>query len=1814
MEDYSILLGVQLDESWTSEVENQLNSKKFKINVDSSSVDKGVKSVQSIGNAFKNASGHSSVFGDSIKRALGFGSAAAIGAKSIRAIGKAAKDTVDEIKELDETITKLRTVTNQSNETVLRWMRNYNEMGKTLGATTKQVADSAITWMRQGKTVSETNTLIKDSVMLAKNGMIEESEAADFLTTSMKGYKVSVEDAVGIVDRLSKLDTEAAVTAGDLAEGMSNVAQMANDVGVSMDTLLGQLAATGEVIGDVDKVGTALKTIYSRMGDIQAGKLELIDSDGTTELLSNTEITLKNVGIDLRSTVTEFNSYEDVLSSLADKWDSLGSVQQAALSKALAGTRQQNIFRTLMANYDNVRKYAESSANSAGTAEKKFSAYLDSIEAKTNTLKASFESLALNTLSGDTVKGVIEATTAIVTFLDKTNALKGALAGFATYGALKGFQILAGGIKSAYTNLNEFNATLQFLKTLKANDIGKEQIQALANMTSTLSKSQLEAVLSSEALNYEQRMAILTAQGMSTAEAEATLSTMGLANAEGTATGATASFTGALKGLWATLKANPFILIAAGVAAVVMAISAYQNRVKDAADKLKDSADEVSEMQSKVNDLNGELTTTNKRIEELQRKGSLTIVEQNELDKLQSVSSELERQIALRQRALAVAQSKNADNFVNAVNTKMDEDGGNGWWFGYRNYGDFKTSPFKSADHPNRPEVNTTGESEKQKNMFKWRLEDYLEAEKKYQAALKEGNDQEAQQWEERKTQLDTAMDGYVQDLQGYLDDLGEYDYSSLSDGAKEAIDYINDVQNAYLMAVDKNKNSKSVFYNIYDQGRFTEGKQAIEELKEAGTLTAETFASLYNSNDSVKAMIDNMQEVGFINDVTAQSFRGLTNQILSTADALESANKQEKITFDVLISDESTQETINDLKNNLTDLATALEDLRNGDLSDSDILELIEKFPELAGQTDDLDTALSELINTTKEEVGNQFAMWEDNMVSDEDINKLNAVKTALANMGDSANGISKATAEISKLSTALDDLKSTYDTIQDVIENRNENGYFTLDNLQSIMDLEPEYINLLIDENGQINLNNQAYKEYVASKAKSLLVNELQDLYSSILGMKVEEAQAYANAKAYNEETRSVQDLLTATTQLYYAKAMAKDSANNTTAYTDAMSRSFNTAANYAAMVDSYINSLSTPINEFSTATEEATESTNEYKDALEAEKDALEDSKDELENQKDALEDQKEALEDAKEALENYKDKLEDAQSRIQSLIDLTTDYIKQTKEDEKSAIEDQIDVLDKQKDALDEAKDKYADLIDKKKEAIKAAYDEKEAQDELLDKQKSVAKDRLALEVAGLDNSSAGRKAQKQARDNLAESEKSLHEYQDERAYDFQINELEELQTKFEEGIEKRKAQIDGQVEYYKAKIDEIDAYLDNSRQLYEDACAMIDNDTGELYSNLWNYTYQYTTQTKAEFDHLWTSAQEAIQKYIGDNNSLLSTMEWVQLEIYNTETQIGELDGQIDEVQVSIDELDGQIEELDDQISILQDSIDDVSDSVDTQSGKVSDLGSSWSGATTEVSKYIDELNKIPDTTPASSKIPSSHTNDNATFTGIPSNARWYFDYYKNGGRKRAWSSAEDRSTAASDIITEIQRQTGQYRSDVYGGMKHFASGTRHSPTEFISQEKGLEAIFAKNPNGSGSYTLTTPDSQVFDHERTDNLYDFSGDPEAFMAKLAERGLEPLSNEELHEIGWGNSLAVSQMYDKLFNSPDFIKNLTGATGTIYNNDNSASNDVYSCVVNLNIQGVADQTTAQALTKAKKDIKDEMLKELTRLGERNRRMKR
>lgn len=169
---------------------------------------------------------------------------------SIQKITQAIHEAITDVKELDKVKTNIQTVAGASDSQVNAMMNSYNQMARELSSTTKETAEAANEFLRMGESVADTNELIKNSQVLSKVGMIESADAASYLISSMKGYQVTAENSIGIIDKLTAVDLEAAVSAGGLAEAMSRCANIANNSGTSMDRLIGYMATVGEVTQD----------------------------------------------------------------------------------------------------------------------------------------------------------------------------------------------------------------------------------------------------------------------------------------------------------------------------------------------------------------------------------------------------------------------------------------------------------------------------------------------------------------------------------------------------------------------------------------------------------------------------------------------------------------------------------------------------------------------------------------------------------------------------------------------------------------------------------------------------------------------------------------------------------------------------------------------------------------------------------------------------------------------------------------------------------------------------------------------------------------------------------------------------------------------------------------------------------------------------------------------------------------------------------------------------------------------------------------------------------------------------------------------------------------------------------------------------------------------------------------------------------------------------------------------------------------------------------------------------------------------------
>lgn len=98
------------------------------------------------------------------------------------------------------------------------------------------------------------------------------------------------------------------------------------------------------------------------------------------------------------------------------------------------------------------------------------------------------------------------------------------------------------------------------------------------------------------------------------------------------------------------------------------------------------------------------------------------------------------------------------------------------------------------------------------------------------------------------------------------------------------------------------------------------------------------------------------------------------------------------------------------------------------------------------------------------------------------------------------------QAVANMQSLSTEVDNLQGTYDVLKGVVDEYNQNGYLSIDTLQTLLTLDDEYLSLLSMENGQLSLNTTALDNktnaLVASKIQSLQAAAAEDLHNIALG----------------------------------------------------------------------------------------------------------------------------------------------------------------------------------------------------------------------------------------------------------------------------------------------------------------------------------------------------------------------------------------------------------------------------------------------------------------------------------------------------------------------------------------------------------------------------------------------------------------------------------------------------------------------------------------------------------------------------------------
>jgi len=107
------------------------------------------------------------------------------------------------------------------------------------------------------------------------------------MTTAIRGFKMEMSDASTVVDVYSNLAAHTAASSDEIAVAMSKTASSLESVGSTFEESSAMIATMVAVTREsATNIGSALKSIASRYGEMKQDPMKLVDAEGD-ELVFN---------------------------------------------------------------------------------------------------------------------------------------------------------------------------------------------------------------------------------------------------------------------------------------------------------------------------------------------------------------------------------------------------------------------------------------------------------------------------------------------------------------------------------------------------------------------------------------------------------------------------------------------------------------------------------------------------------------------------------------------------------------------------------------------------------------------------------------------------------------------------------------------------------------------------------------------------------------------------------------------------------------------------------------------------------------------------------------------------------------------------------------------------------------------------------------------------------------------------------------------------------------------------------------------------------------------------------------------------------------------------------------------------------------------------------------------------------------------------------------------------------------------------------------------------------------------------------------
>lgn len=183
----------------------------------------------------------------------------------ISSIWREMRQMVTNVVEIDKAMTNLKKVTDETDATYAKFLKNANQQAKELHSTVTDLVEQVATWSKLGYSLSESQNLAKTSMIYSNVGEVDNTTAVSDLVTVMKAFNIESEKSIRIVDSLNELGNNFATDAASLGEGLTKSASALNAANNSFEQSIALLTGGTEITQNANEMGSALKVISMRI-------------------------------------------------------------------------------------------------------------------------------------------------------------------------------------------------------------------------------------------------------------------------------------------------------------------------------------------------------------------------------------------------------------------------------------------------------------------------------------------------------------------------------------------------------------------------------------------------------------------------------------------------------------------------------------------------------------------------------------------------------------------------------------------------------------------------------------------------------------------------------------------------------------------------------------------------------------------------------------------------------------------------------------------------------------------------------------------------------------------------------------------------------------------------------------------------------------------------------------------------------------------------------------------------------------------------------------------------------------------------------------------------------------------------------------------------------------------------------------------------------------------------------------------------------------------------------------------------------------